>query len=65
MTRLSKFGTGFDMAPVFKINALMAIMVSQSREYFELWESDLASSSSDLKSVFTGVFGQVKDYARR
>ncbi len=56
-------GEEYELAFVFKINALRVLMIGKAREYFNLWEAvrdsiDAAKSCEELQN-------KDKDYARR
>ena len=63
MARLEMHGNDFKMPPVYKMNALKALMVGRSKDFFEIWETE--GNATYDEDFFKEVLAKAKDYARR
>ncbi len=63
MGRLEAHGDQFELAPLFKINALRKIITGEAKEYFDLWEAD--RDPTDAAKTYQELLNKVKDYSRR
>ncbi len=61
--RLEVHGEEFNLAPLFKINALRMLMAGTTKEYFDLWEAD--HDPTNEKTTYENLLNKVKDYARK
>jgi hypothetical protein len=62
MRRFEARGDQFELANVFKIDALRIVMAGKAEEYFDLWEAD--RGNTDQAKSYEELLTKVKDYSR-